>query len=128
MNRELLDWISEARAFARANMHPPVVEPANVVSLTDWTTFMGAKTRTSPGCLRSLWGEGMNIGGLIELAVQDVVVRGHVGLIKGGGTWVRPERVPEAERRNLTQDRTKLLQREPLRRTQILQDPTKAQG
>ena len=31
-NRELLDWISEARAFARANMHPPIVEPANVVT------------------------------------------------------------------------------------------------
>ena len=51
----------------------------------------------------------MDNGSLIEPAVQDVVVRGHVGLIKGGGTWVRAGRVPEAERRNWTRDRTTFL-------------------
>ena len=30
-NRKLLDWISEAREFARASAHPPIVEPAIVV-------------------------------------------------------------------------------------------------
>ena len=42
-NRELLDWISEAREFARASAHPPIFEPANVVfpgGLVHWTTFM----------------------------------------------------------------------------------------
>ena len=55
---------------------------------------------------------GLDIGGILEPAVQDVVVRGHVGLTTFGGTWVRAEPVPEAERRNWTQERTAFVQGE----------------
>ena len=59
---------------------------------------------------------GMDTGGLLQPAVQDVASRGHVGLIKVGGTWVRAERVPEAERGNWILERPTFL-REELART-----------
>ena len=73
----------------------------------------------------------LDIGSLMEPAMQYVVARGHVGLIKVGGTCVLSESLePNAEtghgRGPLSFNQSS---RKPLvRRTQLLQDPTKAQG
>ena len=69
--------------------------------------FHVTENRNEPWLLTDLLVE-MDIGSLMEHAVQDIVARGRVGFINVRGTWVRAERVPEAERRNWTQERTTL--------------------
>ena len=84
----------------------PIVEPANVVLPGGFMQPLRLSFQldhlhvTENGNESWLLAEPLVGLDILEFAVQDVRARGHVGLITVGGTWVRAERVPEAERRN----------------------------
>ena len=90
----------EVREFARASALTPIVEPANLGFPSGLIQpcrlrfpldhYHVTKHRDEPWVLAEPL-VGLDIGSLLEPAVQDVVARGHVGLIKVGGTWVRAE-------------------------------------
>ena len=123
--------------YQRLVISPPVVEPANIVVPGGFIQpcrlslqldhLHVAGNRNEPWFLAEAL-VGLDIGSILEPAVQDVVTRGRVGLTTVGGTWVLAERVLEAERRNWTRERTTFLQGELVRHTQMMQCPTKAQG
>ena len=136
-NRELLDRRSEAREFARALRGGPtnVDLPGRLTQpyrLSFPLDHLHVTEKQKEPWLLAEHLVGLDIGIHMELAVQDVVARGHVGLINVGRTWMRAGRVPEAERKiNWTRDHilARESSRKPLvRHTQLLQDPTMAQG
>ena len=94
-NRELPEWIPEPRDFARACAHPPTVEPSNIVLPGErvqpyrWSFPQDhlhlIENENEPWLLAEAL-VVMDICGLLHIAVQDVVSRCYVGLIKVGGS------------------------------------------
>ena len=98
-NRELLDWVSDARELVRVSARPPIVEPANVVfagrvmqpyRLSFPPDYLHVTENLNEPFLLAEPPVGLDIGSLLDPAVEDVVARGRLGLIKVGPS-------PEAE-------------------------------